>query len=103
MRFYVAGPYSTGDVAVNVRSALVAADALVELGHVPYVPHLTHFWHLVSPKPYEWWLAYDLAWLPFCDALLRLDGPSSGADGELTRAKELGLRVYHSLEEVPAA
>ena len=98
MRVYVAGPYTTGDVAVNVRQAIEAADFLLKAGHIPFLPHLTHFWHLVCPGPYEQWIALDLAWLPFCEALVRLDGESSGADNEVKEAGRLGIPVFHGLD-----
>lgn len=36
-----------------------------------------------------------------CDAVLRIDGASQGADNDVRIAKERGLKVYHSLDEVP--
>jgi hypothetical protein len=98
MRIYVAGPYTKGDVALNVRAAIEAADKLLKRGHVPYLPHLTHFWHLVCPGPYEQWIALDSAWIPFCEAIVRLPGESSGADGEVELAARLGMPVF-TLEE----
>ena len=94
MRVYVAGPYSRGDVAENVRLAVLVADDLLDAGHAPYVPHLTHFWHLLKPREYEDWLRLDLLWLEQCEAVLRLPGESPGADREVARARELGLPVY---------
>lgn len=98
MKVYVAGPYSKGDVAVNVRTAIAAADALAARQFCPYLPHLTHFWHLVSPKPYEWWLEYDSIWLLQCDAVLRLSGASNGADQETKLAETAGIPVVHSID-----
>lgn len=83
MKVYIAGPYTSGDVAVNVRRAIEAATVIAEAGHTPFVPHLSHFWHLVSPHSYEFWLEQDMAWLPVCEALVRLEGESNGADGEV--------------------
>lgn len=99
MRIYVAGPYTKGDVGVNVRNAIVAAQELLVAGHAPYVPHLTHFWHLVEPGPYKQWLALDLKWLAVCDALVRLPGDSNGADLEMKQARKLGIRVYLGVKE----
>ena len=98
MRIYVAGPYSKGDVAVNVRTAIEAANRLADAGHVPFLPHLAHFWHLVCPRPYEEWMELDAAWIPFCEAIVRLPGISSGADQEVQLAIRLGLPVL-TLEE----
>ena len=40
-RIYVAGPYTNGEVAINVRNAYEAANQLAELGFAPFVPHAT--------------------------------------------------------------
>jgi hypothetical protein len=99
LRVYVAGPYTDGDQAMNVRRVVLAADALVAAGHVPFVPHLYHFWHLISPKPYEVWMRLDAEWLTTCDAMIRLPGKSSGSDREVELAGLHGLPVYESVEE----
>jgi len=100
---YIAGPYTHGDVAVNVRSAVAAGLDIADAGHVPFVPHLFHFAHLVFPQPYEVWMQLDLSWLACCHAVLRLPGHSPGADREVERAMQLGLPVYHSLAACLAA
>lgn len=99
LRVYIAGPYTKGDVALNVRRAIEAGDAVYKAGHMPFIPHLTHFWHLVCPAPYEQWIAMDLDWLEACDVVIRLPGESSGADGEARRARELDMCVYQGLDE----
>jgi hypothetical protein len=101
-RIYIAGPYTKGDVALNVRAAFAMASDLADRGFAPFVPHATHFWHLLFPRPYADWLRLDLAFLPTCHALIRLPGESSGADGEVAEAIRLGLPVYHSLAELLA-
>lgn len=99
LRVYVAGPYTKGDVALNVRKAIEAANELYDNGMFPYVPHLTHFWHLVQWRPYEDWLKLDLVWLRMSDAVLRLSGESSGADKEVEEAKRLGMPVFHRVSQ----
>lgn len=94
IKVYVAGSYTKGDVAVNVKNALDAANLLVEAGFYPFVPHLTHFWHMAHPRPYEFWLELDNLFLPACDALLRLPGESSGADKEVELAIKLKIPVF---------
>jgi hypothetical protein len=91
---YVAGPYTKGDVAVNVRRNIEVADALASAGFVPFVPLLTHFWHLVVPHPYEFWLEQDAAWVERCCALVRTPGESSGADKEVVLAESIKRPVY---------
>ena len=100
MIVYIAAPYTKGDVARNVRRVIATADLLLKMGHIPYVPHLTHFWHIISPKPYEVWTMLDLTFLPFCDVVLRLDGESSGADNEVKKAVELGIPIYYDVKDL---
>ncbi len=100
IRVYVAGPYSKGDVAVNVRKAVLAADFLRDSGFAPFIPHLTHFWHMLAPRPYEDWLDLDNQFLPACDAVLRIPGESSGADKEVALAESLGIPVFFSHSEL---
>ena len=99
-KIYIAGPYSKGDVIVNVRNAIDAAATLADAGFAPYCPHLNHFWHIVHPRAYESWLELDLEFLPYCNALLRLPGESNGANGEVAKARELGIKVYYSIKEL---
>jgi hypothetical protein len=95
---YVAGPYTKGDVALNVRNAVHAADQVWAVGVVPYLPHLTHFWHLLSPHDYADWLLMDEEWLARCDYLIRLEGESAGADREVAFARERAIPVYHGVD-----
>ena len=99
-RIYVAGPYTKGDVAVNVRNAFEAANRLADLGFAPFVPHSTHFWHMMFPRPYEFWLELDRQFLPCCAALLRLQGASAGADQEVELAKKLGIPVFEDIDRL---
>lgn len=92
---YLAGPYSKPDPVENMHRAIKIADGLLDVC-VPFIPHLTGTWHMVSPKPYPEWLALDLAYLARCDAVYRFDGESSGADGEVNHALELGIPIFHS-------
>lgn len=97
LKVYIAGPYSKGDVAENVRNAIFAGNLVAHFGHIPFIPHLTHFWHMLAPNDYEFWMDQDEQWLRECDAIIRLDGESSGADREMALARELGLRVLGSV------
>ncbi len=90
---YLAGPYTKPDPVENTHRMLHLADALLDLGVVPFVPHLSMFWHLLCPRPYGEWLAYDLHLMLRCDAVLRVPGESCGADGEVRVAHRLGIPV----------
>lgn len=98
-RVYVAGPYVQGDVVVNVKRAIEAGERLLDAGYWPFVPHLSHFWHLLYPHVRETWLDYGLSWLKVCDAVVRLPGASDGADLEVMEAVRLRIPVYDGLEE----
>lgn len=110
MKIYVAGPYTaTGPVEGqrNVDRAMAAGIVLIQRGHQPFVPHLTHYldryaWGLGVVLGYEEWMTYNRVWLAQCDALLYL-APSPGADRERAYAAELGLPIYDTLEQVPVA
>jgi hypothetical protein len=99
-KIYVAGPYTKGDVAVNVRNAFEAANQLADRGFAPFVPHSTHFWHMLFPRPYEFWLDLDNQFLPSCDAVLRLPGESSGADKEVELAHSLDMPIFYTIEDL---
>ncbi len=100
MRVYIAAPYSKGDIYLNVRRAIDAGDELLRMGHIPFIPHLSHFWHYISPKSYETWLEIDRQWIDCCDAVLRLDGESKGADNEVAYAKTKGIKVYYKWSDI---
>lgn len=100
IKVYIAGPYTTPDPCENTHKALTVGMALWNLGYAPYVPHLTHFWHTVSPMPYETWLDMDLEWLRVCNAVLRLPGESVGADQEVNVARHWGIPIYTSIGEL---
>ena len=100
MLVYIAAPYTNGDIGQNIKRVIDCADELCELGHTPFIPHLTHLWHLISPKSRDFWCAYDLIWLDLCDALLRLPGESPGADREVEMAKMWCIPVYYSIAEL---
>lgn len=94
---YIAGPMDHGDTALNIRRAILVADALLKEGHYPYVPHLDHFWHMICPGTREQWLKLDMAFIAKCDCLLRIAGDSPGADLEVAEAQRLGVPVYGPL------
>jgi hypothetical protein len=107
---YIASPYTKGDVAINVRSQLVAFDSLMNMGVIPVAPLCSHFQHLFSPRPYQDWIDLDIEIVKRCDACLRLsancwmaDGTqyvqteSSGADGEVEAFRKMGKPVFFGI------
>ena len=97
---YIASPYTIGDVAVNVRNSFMVADKLIWLGCLPFPPLFSHFWHFLSPKDYDTWMALDQEWILRCDCLLRVPGESRGADAEVAFALENKIKVYYSIDEL---
>jgi hypothetical protein len=96
-KVFVSGPYTLGDVAVNVKNAMDVGNDLINMGYYPFVPHLSHFMHMANPQPYETWLFLDLKFLECCDARIRIGGESNGADKEVAHARKLGIPVYFNL------
>lgn len=99
---YVAAPYTQPDPVANMHAVIRIADALLDTGFIPLIPHLTLAWHLVSPKPYDTWLDYDRHLLARCDVLLRVPGYSHGATQECTFADELAIPVIRPRSADPA-
>jgi hypothetical protein len=91
---YVAGPYTAPDPILNVQRAVHVADQLDERGCAVIVPHLSMLWHLVSPADIDTWYRRDLEVLNHCNALVRFDGASTGADREVDHAHKTGLHVF---------
>lgn len=102
VRVYVAGPYSVPDKVANTRVAIIAGNTLLDMGFVPFIPHLSHFWDFLCPQKYSVWLEYDLHWLRQCDAVLRLPGESKGADAEVAEAVRLNIPVFESISDLVA-
>jgi hypothetical protein len=110
----IAGPYRSGTggdpaaIARNLDRLEEAAAPLHRLGHVPMIGEwvaLPTLRGMSSEESARTDVMYDTAarLLQHCDAVLRLPGDSSGADNDVRIARERGLPVYFSLDEVPAA
>ncbi len=114
MIIYVAGKYNMPTDGEKLKCTNIAIDLGIEiykLGHYPVIPHLTHWiekrmdYNGEPPRPNTYWYGFDNLIIPKCDALFKFspDGYSKGADLEEALAKKLGLRIFHSLEEIPYA
>ncbi|HEY4147286.1 MAG TPA: hypothetical protein VGM41_00085 [Chitinophagaceae bacterium] len=116
MLILIAGPYRSGTnddpqrMQQNLDRLESVALPLFRLGHIPMIGEwvalpLLHLAGSVKPGdgPYEE-ILYPVAkrLLSKCDAVLRLEGASKGADEDVRIAKEKGLKIYYRLEEVPA-
>jgi len=116
MMILIAGPYrsGTGDdpekLAANVHFMESFALPIFRMGHIPVLGE----WYAlpllqlagskrIGDEAYEE-IFHPIAerLLEKCDAVLRVGGASQGADLMVSVAQKLGLKVYYSLEEIPA-
>ena len=97
---YIASPYTLGDVAANVAVQIEAAHKIMDAGHCPVAPLLSHYLHINRQRPYHEWVEMDLALIPRMDVVLRLPGKSIGADGEVALAEKHGVPVAHGWENL---
>ncbi len=117
MLILIAGPYRSGTnddpqlMQKNLSRLESVALPLFRLGHIPMIGEWAALPLLRlagSTKPgdeaYEE-ILYPVAerLLQKCDAVLRLEGASKGADEDVRLALERGLKVYYRLEDVPPA
>ncbi len=115
MLILVAGPYrsGTGDdpekMAANLRAMEAYAMPIFRAGHIPVVGEWFALPMLVQAGSKR--VGDDVFQEVFhpiaerlvarCDAILRIGGPSQGADQMVTLASDLGRKVFHRLSEVP--
>ena len=110
----IAGPYRSGTdgdpaaIARNLARLEAAAAPIHRLGHVPMIGEwvaLPVLRGLDDTEAAEGDVMYDVAarLLQHCDGVLRLPGASAGADNDVAIARERGLPVYFSIDEIPAA
>lgn len=110
MKVYIAGPYSAKtktQVKTNVENAMRAGAQLLRMGHTPFIPHLTHYFHVFTtaegaPFEYEDYMKWDEVWLIACDAFLYL-APSPGTDRERQIALARGMMVFSDINDIPLA
>ena len=105
----IAGPYSSGartedERAENLRAMNRVALEVHRRGHVPVIgvnlalPVI----EVAGPGSFdELMMPLSLALADRCDAVLRIGGPSSGADQEVERIRARGGAVYRSVAELP--
>jgi hypothetical protein len=111
----IAGPYRSGSgddpakMAANLAAMEAVALPMFRAGHIPVVGE----WFAlplvklagstqVGDEPFNE-IFHPIAEriLSHCDGVLRIGGPSQGADYMVKVAKELGLQVFFNLEDIP--
>ena len=107
MHVFISSPYSDGDKLsseqreANVKRSIAIANELIERGHIPFVPLLSHYWNEETPHDYSTWLMWSLSWLKRCDCVLRVGGWSTGTVIEERAAREANIPVYFSVLDIP--
>ena len=115
MLILIAGPYRGGTnddpllMQQNLNRLESVALPLFRKGHIPMIGEwvalpLIKLAGSVRPGDGAWEsIQYPVAHglLEKCDAVLRLEGASKGADEDVRIAKERGLPVYYRLEDIP--
>lgn len=93
LKVYVAGPISLGDMCHNVHKACTVATKILNMGHVPFLPHSNVIWNMVTPLTYEQMTEWDNEWLKACDIVVRIPGTSIGSEAEQSLAEKCGIPV----------
>ena len=105
LRIYVAGPITSEDpeiVEQNIENARAIGRRILQLGHLPYVPH-AHFsnWEIDTNEMYDLLQLHGEDVLEkWADALFFI-APSNGANAERAKAEKLGLKIFTSLGQIP--
>ena len=115
MMILIAGPYRSGtndDIALlrkNVQHMESYALPIFRAGHIPIVGEwlALPLVDLAGSKKIgddafnEIFHPIAVRLLHKCDAVLRVGGPSAGADEMVRVGRDLGLKIYTSLAEIP--
>lgn len=109
MLIYVSCPYSAETHEQrqdNTERAIAGGIRLMLKGHSPLIPTLMHYVDEIAIKnniEFTWddYMRICLDMLEKCDAILYM-GSSKGCDIELDFAKEKGIPVFYSVEEIDA-
>lgn len=111
----VAGPYRSGTnndpalIAQNLDRLESFALSVYKAGHIPMIgewvalPLMRQAGSLKLGDEISEQYLYPVAsrLLERCDAVLRIEGASKGADEDVRIARERGLQIYWRMEDVP--
>jgi hypothetical protein len=109
MWIMIAGPYTSGGADAALRAARLAemnlaALAVFRLGHVPVIGVNMALPIIAAAEGdvfEEVMMPISLALAVRCDAVLRLGGPSQGADQEVVHFTQAGKPVFRTLADIP--
>ena len=117
MLILVAGPYRSGTndnpvlIEKNVREMESYALPIFRAGHIPILGEwlalplvrLGGSLHIGDEVFNEVFHPIAIRLLEKCDAVVRVGGPSAGADEMVRVGRSLGLAIYNTLAEIPKA
>ena len=117
MMILIAGPYRSGTnddpalIAKNIHEMESYALPIFRAGHIPLLGEwfalplvaLAGSKKIGDDAFNEIFHPIAVRLLEKCDAVLRVGGPSAGADEMVRVGQSLGLKIYKSLAEIPAA
>ena len=117
MLILIAGPYRSGTgndprrIAANLERLEAPALTIFQKGHIPMIGEwvANPLIRMAGSKEVgdaifqqiQYPAAHRL--LKKCDAVLRIDGESTGADQDVELARSLGIPVYFTLDDIPDA
>ena len=115
MLIMICGPYRSGTgnnpelIQKNMDKLEAMALPIFRKGHIPMIGEwvANPLIELAGSKQVGDAIFKELQYptahrlLTKCDAVLRIEGASKGADQDVELAKELGLKVYYSLDQIP--
>ncbi len=117
MLILIAGPYRSGTndnpelIQKNLDNLEAAALPIFRKGHIPIIGEWVALPLIKLAGSNQ---IGDQAWqeiqypaahriLEKCDAILRIEGASKGADEDVMIAREKGLKIYYNIEDIPHA
>ncbi len=117
MLILIAGPYRSGTnndpllIEKNMKRLESVALPIFRKGHIPMIGEwvANPLIELAGSKEVGDAIFQEIQYptahrlLTKCDAILRIEGESKGADQDVKIAKELGLKVYYDLKDIPEA
>jgi len=117
MMILISGPYRSGTnddpklIKANLKRMEDAALLLYCKGHLPMIGEWVALPLMkmagskqVGDEIYNQ-MSYPIAHslLRKCDAIMRIEGASKGADQDVALGEELGLKIYYDIQDVPDA
>jgi len=117
MMILIAGPYRSGTgndpnlIKKNMDRLEAMALPLFRKGHIPMIGEwvANPLIELAGSKDVGDEIFNEIQYptahrlLAKCDAILRIEGASKGADQDIEIAKKLGLQIFYDLKDIPDA